>query len=67
LGKIIRSAPTLEGLAERLLADNPVDVRGVAQVRLLLIGDRGVLYDHPSADDLEPALQQAIHALELDF
>lgn len=63
--KIIRSARTLEEVAQRLQGDDPADVRGVAQIRLLLIGDCGALYDYPAADDLEPALQEAIHALEL--
>jgi hypothetical protein len=63
--KIVRSAPTLEHLADLLLGDDPVDVQGIAQIRLLLIGDRGALYDHPGADDLEPALQEAMQALEL--
>ena len=65
--KIVRSAHTLEELAVRLLADDPVDVRGVAQIRLLLIGDRGALYDHPRADDLEPALREARQALDLVY
>ncbi len=63
--KIIRSTRTLEGLAERLISGEPVDARGVAQMRLLLIGDCGALYDNPAANDLEPALQEAIQALEL--
>lgn len=63
--KITRSADTLEELAVRLLDNDPVDVRGVAQIRLLLIGDRGALYDHPGADDLEPALREARQALDL--
>ncbi|HET6864403.1 MAG TPA: hypothetical protein VFH80_00705 [Solirubrobacteraceae bacterium] len=62
--KIIRSAQTLERLAQRLISGDPVDARGVAQVRLLLIGDSGALYDYPGANDLEPALQEAIQALE---
>jgi hypothetical protein len=63
--KIIRSARTLEEVARRLQGDDPVDARGVAQLRLLLIGDCGALYDRPAADDLEPALQHALQALEL--
>ena len=62
--KIIRSAKSLEKLARRLVSDDPVDVRGVAQVRLLLIGDRGALFDRPGANDLEPALQEAMQALD---
>ena len=56
--KIIRSAQTLEELAEWLKSGDPVDARVVAQVRLLLIGDRGELYDHRAADDLGPALHE---------
>jgi hypothetical protein len=62
--KIIRSAKTLEKLAQLLVSHDPVDVRGVAQFRLLLIGDRGALFDRPGASDLEPALQEAMQALE---
>jgi len=62
--KINRSAQTLEELVARLEAGDPVDVRDVAQVRQLLIGDRGELYDHPAADDLAPALHEAMRALE---
>lgn len=63
--KILRSARTLEEVARRLQGTDPVDVRGVAQIRLLLIGDSGALFDYPAADDLEPALQKALSALEL--
>lgn len=45
-------------LAERLSSQEPVDARGVAQVRLLLIGVVGPLYDCPRANDLEPALRR---------
>lgn len=65
--KIMRSARTLEKLATRLLGDDPVDVRGVAQIRVLLVADARVLYDHPAADDLEPALQEALRALDFGF
>lgn len=63
--KITRSARTFERLAERLISGEPVDARGVAQIRLLLIEDSGALFDNPGANDLEPALQGAIQALEL--
>ncbi|MBV9415901.1 MAG: hypothetical protein JO363_13050 [Solirubrobacterales bacterium] len=45
----------------------PVDARGVALLRLLLIGMVGPLYDGPGADDLEPVLQAALEALELSI
>lgn len=62
--KIMGSAKSLERLAERLVSADPVDARGVAQVRLLLVGDRGALFDHPAADDLEPALEETMLAVE---
>ncbi len=58
--KIMGSAETLERLAARLVSDDPVDVRGVAQVRLLVVGDRGAVFDYPAANDLEPAVQEAM-------
>jgi hypothetical protein len=63
--KIQKATGTFEELAERLAAERLVDARGVAQVRLLLRDGFGPLYSHPRADDLEPALQSAIEALEL--
>lgn len=63
--KILASCESLLELAERLSSQEPVDARGVAQVRLLLIGVVGPLYEHPRADDLEPALQAALEALDL--
>lgn len=65
--KIMRSARTLEELATRLLGSDPVDARGVAQIRVLLIVDGRVLYDYPGANDLEPALRDARRALEFVF
>ncbi len=63
--KVWRSRHTLEELADRLLGDEPLDARGLAQLRLLLSDGAGPLYDHPSANDLEPALERAIAALEV--
>jgi hypothetical protein len=63
--KVWRSHDTLQGLADRLLADEPLDARGLAQIRLLLSDGAGPLYARPRADDLEPALQCAIAALEM--
>ena len=65
--KILASRGSLVELAERLTSHEPVDARGVAQVRLLLIGAAGPLYDRPRANDLEPALQAALEALDLSI
>jgi hypothetical protein len=53
-------------LARRLLAPAPVDVRGVAQVRLLLSDGSGPLFWRRSADDLRGRIREAIEALELN-
>jgi hypothetical protein len=58
-GKIMRSARTLEQLATRLLDGEPVNARGVAQIRVLLVGDCGVLCENPRADDLCPIVSSA--------
>ena len=63
--KILASRELMLELAERLSSQEPVDVRGVAQLRLLLIGVVSPLYGDPGADDLEPVLQAALEALEL--
>lgn len=63
--KVCRSRRTLEELADRLVSGEPLDARGVAQLRLLLSDGAGPLYDHPSANDLEPALERVKVALEV--
>lgn len=63
--KVSRSRRTLEELADRLLGDKPLDARGLAQLRLLLTDGAGPLYGHPGANDLEPALERAMAALEV--
>jgi hypothetical protein len=63
--KILRSRSSLEALAARLVRGDPVDVHGVARVAVLLADCCGPLYDRPTADDLEPAVQRALEALEL--
>ena len=63
--KVWRCRHTLEDVADRLAGGEPLDARGVAQLRLLLSDGAGPLYDHPGADDLEPALQRVVAALEV--
>ncbi len=65
--KVLASQETLWELADRLTSGEPVEARGVAQVRLLLIAGDGPLYHHPAADDLEPAAQAALAALEFSL
>ncbi len=63
--KILAARPALLALACRLESPQPVDARGVARARLLLTAGNGPLYDRPGADDLEPAVQDALTALEV--
>jgi hypothetical protein len=63
--KVWRCRHTLEELADRLLSAEPLDPRCLAQVRLLLSDGAGPLYFRPGDDDLAPALERAIAALEV--
>lgn len=63
--KVYRSRATLDRLAERLVGDEPLDARGLAQIRLLLGDGSGPIYLRPAANDLEPALERAMTALEV--
>jgi hypothetical protein len=63
--KVRRSGQALLELVDRLLGDEPVDARGLAQIRLLLSDGAGPMYVRPGADDLEPALARAVAALDV--
>jgi hypothetical protein len=63
--KVHRSRQTLSELADRLLSDQALDARGLAQIRLLLSNGAGPIYVAPAANDLEPALARAMAALEV--
>jgi hypothetical protein len=63
--KILASRNTLEALATRLDSRDPLDAGGVAKVKLLLSNGGGPVYGHGTADDLEPALREALDALTL--
>jgi hypothetical protein len=65
--KIVDAEEMLGHLAEHLSAPGPVDVRGVAQIRLLLTDGCSPLYGDPLADDLRPALRAAAEALEVSI
>jgi hypothetical protein len=59
----------LSRLALRLLAEEPVDVRGVASARALICDGCGPLYasGRTGANKLRAAILEASEALELDF
>ena len=63
--KVLDAEAMLGEVADRLASGQPVDARGVAQIRLLLRDGCGPLYTRPQADDLQSALDAAIEALEL--
>jgi hypothetical protein len=53
----------LDELADRLLVPGPVDVRGVAKVRMLLADGTGPLYRDGSARDLHAEVLDALVAV----
>jgi len=55
----------LQGVVDRLLGAEPVDVRGVAKVRMLLADGSGPLYSRSTTRDLRAELDEAIAAMEL--
>jgi hypothetical protein len=63
--EVMDARDDLNLLARRLIAPAPVDVRGVAQVRVLLSDGSGPLFWRRSADDLRGRVREAIEALEL--
>ncbi len=62
--QVVRLRPLLEELAVRLAGPGPVDARGVAQLRLLLIDGSSPLFSHSRAEELEAVLEAALDALE---
>ncbi|OLE37274.1 MAG: hypothetical protein AUG48_04905 [Actinobacteria bacterium 13_1_20CM_3_68_9] len=54
----------LDLLARRLLSGAPVDVRGVAQARVLLSDGSGPLFWRRSPENLRARIREAIEALE---
>lgn len=63
-GKVRGAGAALEALADRLQSPDPVEARGIAQVRLLLTDSSSPLYSQPHADDLRDVVRTALDALE---
>ncbi len=59
-----RVRPQLAGIAGRLSAGGPVDVQGVARLRLLVADGTGPLYQPPRAEDLRNELAAVVAALD---
>jgi hypothetical protein len=62
---VLDAADDLDVLAERLAAPGPVDVRGVAQVQLLLSDGTGPLYFRGATEELRARVANALSRLEV--
>ena len=62
---VAEAAAELDTLADRLAAPAPVDVRGVAEARLLLTDGTGPLYFRGAAGDLRSMVARALSRLEI--
>ena len=58
--EVLDAADELDVLADRLAAPGPVDVRGVAQVHLLLTDGTGPLYFRGATDELRARVADAL-------
>ena len=63
---ILASAAEIGELSRRLLAEGPVSVRGVAEVRLLLTNGSGPLHNRRSEERLAATIRRAIRDLDID-
>jgi hypothetical protein len=63
--EVLAAADALDVLADRLAAPGPVDVRGVAQVRVLLSDGCGPLYFRGATDELHARVAQALSRLDV--
>jgi hypothetical protein len=63
--EVLDAAEELDLLAARLAAPGPVDVRGVAQVQLLLTDGTGPLYFRGATDELRARVADALSRLEV--
>jgi hypothetical protein len=62
--QVLESLELLEKLADRLEAPEPVDARGVAQVRVLLRDGESPLFDPDRGVEFAEAFEAALEALE---
>jgi hypothetical protein len=62
---VLDAADELDVLADRLAAPGPVDVRGVAQVQLLLTDGTGPLYFRGATEELRARVASALSRLEV--
>ena len=62
-GRCSRRLPIIERLVDRLLATEPVDVRGVALARLLITDGAGPLYSNRRQRAVTEAVARALDAV----
>jgi hypothetical protein len=62
---VLDAAEELDVLADRLAGPGPVDVRGVAQVQLLLTDGTGPLYFRGATEELRARVANALSRLEV--
>jgi hypothetical protein len=63
--EVLDAADELDVLADRLAAPGPVDVRGVAQVQLLLTDGTGPLYFRGATEELRARVANALNRLDV--
>ena len=63
--EVLDAADELDVLADRLAAPGPVDVRGVAEVQLLLTDGTGPLYFRGATEELRARVADAMRRLEV--
>jgi hypothetical protein len=63
--EVLDAANELGVLADRLAAPGPVDVRGVAEVQVLLTDGTGPLYFRGATDELRASVARALSRLEV--
>jgi hypothetical protein len=63
--EVLDAADELDVLADRLTAPGPVDVRGVAQVQLLLTDGTGPLYFRGATEELRARVANALKRLDM--
>jgi hypothetical protein len=64
-GAVLEAADELDALADRLSEPGPVDVRGVAEIQLLLSDGCGPMYFRGATEELRARVAHALSRLEV--
>lgn len=65
--QVLRAAPQIDRLADRLDRAEPLDVRGLALARLLITDGTGPLYSAGQAGNVRDAVDNALDALSAEY